>query len=79
MTELDIPERAESALRLIQTAQGGQLTALGNRIVSQQAKTLLDQGLIRYAPGKHWIGYELTPKGKSVHDKGLELRPRHYF
>ena len=52
------------ALNLI-CGGGSGLTALGNALVSRQAKALLDSGLIDYAPGRK-VGYKLTKKGEDL-------------
>ncbi len=52
-----------------------QLTHLGNTLVSRQAKSLRDLGLIHEAP-ERWIAYGLTPSGKAALAKSLAENPR---
>lgn len=61
MTVKEVNEKQIQALNLIRSTRGMNLTHLGNTIVSRQAKSLLDAGLICYGSGR--VAYVLTAKG----------------
>lgn len=63
----DLSEKQVQALRLVDCGTRMRLTHHGNTLVSRQAKSLTDAGLIRQAP-ERWIAYELTEKGRRVLD-----------
>ncbi len=53
------------ALRLIDCGKNTRFTEYANVLVSREVKSLLDSGLIQYAP-ERWSGYKLTRKGRAV-------------
>lgn len=63
--EGQITEKQLQALYLVDCGTGMQLTHYANTLVSRQAKWLLAEGLIAYAP-ERWIAYQPTDAGKRV-------------
>lgn len=74
-TRVALSEKQDQALRLIDCGTRMRLTHLGNTLVSRQAKSLRELGLIREAP-ERWISYDLTPAGKSALSASLACNPR---
>jgi hypothetical protein len=67
-------EKQIQALRLIDCGTRMRLTHLGNTLVSRQAKSLRDLGLICAAP-ERWIAYDLTTAGKRAVAESLAIKP----
>lgn len=62
---MKLTDKQVQALKLTDHGTRMRLTHLGNVLLSRQAKSLRDAGLIKEAP-ESWIAYELTARGKEA-------------
>ncbi len=60
---MSLTEDQVQALKLVNHGNGGGLTHFAQTIISRQAKSLLNAGLIAYAPERRNVGYKMTLGG----------------